>query len=413
MSGMGRGRGATLPAWLSAGGSGPRPPGPPGPPPGPPGPPPGPPASAAAAPGSRPAAQPALDPEEAAALEEQANRAMLQQQEEDMRQQLARTSGQKRNEPEEAQGTGESLAQMKEKLLKMSSGLHSSAPAASSSSMPALPGPPGSGSSQQEQQRQQQRPGAAGAGDWSNYMPPSAVIRVYYFNPATGERTWERPAAALPAGWVEAVDPNSGVKYYCNAQLGLTQWERPTAAGAAPPAAAAASAAAFIPAAAFEGAKPGYVFKQDASGLGYYRDVGPFAVNTAAGSTGIGAAAAVTAHLAAPAQRRPVVNAAPDVADDDEARGPRKSRQEQIAERQAARNAALARQGRSRAKERDELDPMDPSAYSDAPRGGWSTGLEGAQPSAADTTAGGPLFQQRPYPSPGSVLRANQKQLGK
>jgi polyglutamine-binding protein 1 len=53
------------------------------------------------------------------------------------------------------------------------------------------------------------------------------------------------------------------------------------------------------------------------------------------------------------------------------------------------------------------------SAYSDAPRGGWSTGLEGAQPKAADTTAGGPLFQQRPYPSPGSVLRANQKQLGK
>ncbi len=36
-------------------------------------------------------------------------------------------------------------------------------------------------------------------------------------------------------------------------------------------------------------------------------------------------------------------------------------------------------------------------------------GLEGAQPRAADTTATGPLFQQRPYPAPGSVLRANQK----
>jgi hypothetical protein len=35
---------------------------------------------------------------------------------------------------------------------------------------------------------------------------------VYYYNPGTGERTWERPAAALPPGWVEAVDPNSGVK---------------------------------------------------------------------------------------------------------------------------------------------------------------------------------------------------------
>lgn len=51
------------------------------------------------------------------------------------------------------------------------------------------------------------------------------------------------------------------------------------------------------------------------------------------------------------------------------------------------------------------------SFYSDAPKGGWSTGLEGAQPRAADTTAGGPLFQQRPYPSPGSVLRANKKVL--
>lgn len=37
--------------------------------------------------------------------------------------------------------------------------------------------------------------------------------------------------------------------------------------------------------------------------------------------------------------------------------------------------------------------------------------MEGAQPRAADTTATGPLFQQRPYPAPGSVLRSNQKQL--
>ncbi len=51
------------------------------------------------------------------------------------------------------------------------------------------------------------------------------------------------------------------------------------------------------------------------------------------------------------------------------------------------------------------------ASYSDAPRGRWSLGMEGAQPRAADTTASGPLFQQRPYPSPGSVLRANQKML--
>uniref|UniRef100_A0A5K3FDS7 Polyglutamine-binding protein 1 n=1 Tax=Mesocestoides corti TaxID=53468 RepID=A0A5K3FDS7_MESCO len=68
---------------------------------------------------------------------------------------------------------------------------------------------------------------------------------------------------------------------------------------------------------------------------------------------------------------------------------------------------------RGRGSADDPLDPMDPSAYSDVPRGGWTAGLEGASgstPSAktgVDVTASGPLFQQRPYPSPGDVLRAN------
>lgn len=53
------------------------------------------------------------------------------------------------------------------------------------------------------------------------------------------------------------------------------------------------------------------------------------------------------------------------------------------------------------------------SSYSDAPKGGWSSGLAGAQPRAADTTATGPLFQQRPYPSPGAVLRANAAAIGR
>ncbi|OCT66347.1 hypothetical protein XELAEV_18042603mg [Xenopus laevis] len=60
-------------------------------------------------------------------------------------------------------------------------------------------------------------------------------------------------------------------------------------------------------------------------------------------------------------------------------------------------------------RKEEELDPMDPSAYSDAPRGTWSTGLpkRNEAKTGADTTAAGPLFQQRPYPSPGAVLRAN------
>uniref|UniRef100_A0A8C7EHQ0 Polyglutamine-binding protein 1 n=1 Tax=Nothoprocta perdicaria TaxID=30464 RepID=A0A8C7EHQ0_NOTPE len=41
--------------------------------------------------------------------------------------------------------------------------------------------------------------------------------------------------------------------------------------------------------------------------------------------------------------------------------------------------------------------------------GTWSTGLpkRNEAKTGADTTAAGPLFQQRPYPSPGAVLRAN------
>ncbi|KAL3120708.1 hypothetical protein niasHT_008000 [Heterodera trifolii] len=59
-----------------------------------------------------------------------------------------------------------------------------------------------------------------------------------------------------------------------------------------------------------------------------------------------------------------------------------------------------------RAKRRG-IDPMDPSAYGDAPSGGWTTGLREDQEvkTGVDVTASGPLFQQRPYPAPGAILR--------
>jgi polyglutamine-binding protein 1 len=65
-------------------------------------------------------------------------------------------------------------------------------------------------------------------------------------------------------------------------------------------------------------------------------------------------------------------------------------------------------ESRSKVKPND-IDPMDPAAYSDAPRGRWSDGLEKGNEAktGADVTAAGPLYQMRPYPSPGAVLRAN------
>ncbi|XP_053613556.1 polyglutamine-binding protein 1 [Plodia interpunctella] len=63
---------------------------------------------------------------------------------------------------------------------------------------------------------------------------------------------------------------------------------------------------------------------------------------------------------------------------------------------------------RQKTKDND-IDPMDPAAYSDIPRGNWSAGLDSHAKTGVDTTVSGPLFQMRPYPAPGAILAANAK----
>lgn len=70
----------------------------------------------------------------------------------------------------------------------------------------------------------------------------------------------------------------------------------------------------------------------------------------------------------------------------------------------------IKKTGRAKKNKDDgEADPMDPSSYSDVPKGDWNTGLDlrGSAKTGVDVTASGPLFQQRPYPSPGAILRMN------
>jgi hypothetical protein len=225
----------------------------------------------------------------------------------------------------------------------------------------------------------------------------------------------------------------------------------------------------FQPSATFAGARPGYYFAMGDSGLGYYRDGGltvsvcpcsasqgsvqleaivvcfPVTVTMCAisgqeqrlAAAGAGAAAQpAVGRAVAPGGQPPGSKPA---GSDQPSGGKGVSRLERIQAEQAARHRS-----RADARQKEELDPLDPasacipatalhgyldqvckmgrgeyeqpvccvqSAYSDAPRGGWTSGLEGFQPTAADTTASGPLFQSRPYPSPSAVLRSNQKAM--
>ncbi|XP_033745277.1 polyglutamine-binding protein 1-like [Pecten maximus] len=90
------------------------------------------------------------------------------------------------------------------------------------------------------------------------------------------------------------------------------------------------------------------------------------------------------------------------------------SEDEEEMEEKQSRSRGQRDQGRGRGRggrrQKEELDPMDPASYSEVPRGTWSTGLDrrGEAKTGADITASGPLFQQRPYPSPGEILRRNQ-----
>ncbi|KAG1685807.1 Polyglutamine-binding protein 1 [Nymphon striatum] len=74
-----------------------------------------------------------------------------------------------------------------------------------------------------------------------------------------------------------------------------------------------------------------------------------------------------------------------------------------------AKIANLVHTPRRKKHKDNDLDPMDPASYSEIARGSWSTGLEGKgeAKTGVDSTASGPLFQMRPYPSPGAILRAN------
>ncbi|ONK81708.1 uncharacterized protein A4U43_C01F32070 [Asparagus officinalis] len=243
--------------------------------------------------------------------------------------------------------------------------------------------------------------------DWVEAKDPASGSS-YFYNEKTGQTQWEypgetacsqqnTPSSSLPEDWEEAVDDSTGQKYYYNTKTNVSQWELPSTTNQV-----ISQHADCVP--------TGYEFNITGNHEPSYKKK-----CMGCGGWGVGLVQAwgycnhCTRMLNLPYQQYSVPNF-----NGQEPKSflthkdhPGKMTSKQSSSSKPPLNKGNKRDSRKRHKDDDELDPMDPSSYSDAPRGGWVVGLKGVQPRAADTTATGPLFQQRPYPSPGAVLRKN------
>ncbi|XP_050369180.1 uncharacterized protein LOC126787309 isoform X2 [Argentina anserina] len=229
---------------------------------------------------------------------------------------------------------------------------------------------------------------------------------LYYFNETTGRSQWEKPAAtssntplqsplSLLEDWVEALDETTGHKYYYNMKTYVSQWKHPNLEQK-------------IASQRGQGASELQVEKDQLSEQRRCMDCGGWGVglvqmwdycNHCTRTLALPQSQYLTASLNFNQQ----TTSAADIRGDSDIKATM-----QRSNQKPPIGKGNKKESRKRVySEDDELDPMDPSSYSDAPRGGWVVGLKGVQPRAADTTATGPLFQQRPYPSPGAVLRKN------
>ncbi|KAL6613933.1 hypothetical protein ACP70R_036203 [Stipagrostis hirtigluma subsp. patula] len=230
----------------------------------------------------------------------------------------------------------------------------------------------------------------------------------YFYNQSTGVSQWDRPggsvttmqhnvSTSLPENWEEAIDESTGHKYYYNTKTQATQWEPPTSAnpGVAPHAPINAAAEPVTQSADIWNSQMQRCLGCGGWGVGL---VQPW-----------GYCNHCTRIQNLPYQQYP--SYPNNAMHSGGTSGPKSQGNVATKDRSSSKppsGKANRKDHRKRNRpEDDELDPMDPSSYSDAPRGGWVVGLKGVQPRAADTTASGPLFQQRPYPSPGAVLRKN------
>eukprot|EP00736_Rhodelphis_marinus_P010359 Rmarinus@m.18620 len=229
--------------------------------------------------------------------------------------------------------------------------------------------------------------------------------KVYYWNTVTKQTTWKKPSmpstcTPSPVNPLNTINP---LPPPIRPQPPNTQANPPQQAPGLDGGAAAAAAAPMFP------PEAAHLMKDVEVGRAVPPDVRGFspAMHVSNPTSKVLSSAPQRYAPPQPAASSGFIGpSGPQGSDSDKGKKPRLTGAAAIA---AARNRRPRRPPRGKAAKEEELDPMDPSAYSDAPRGGWRVGLVD-DTKAADTTANGPLFQQRPYPSPGSILRKKQSE---
>lgn len=234
---------------------------------------------------------------------------------------------------------------------------------------------------------------------------------IYFYNQSTGQSQWERPTTKaavylppplLPSDWQEATDSTTGQKYYYNLKTNESTWERPMPVKK--PEDGDVSGSLLRKCAGCWGWGHGLV--QSWGYCNHCTRVLNVTIPDSLSSVPENDRGEPAFRYKWQADIAAAVEAEATKMDTN-AEPTRKDTKPRLTSKPPFAKFSKKDQRRRGPSETDELDPMDPSSYSDAPRGGWGVGLKGVQPRAADTTATGPLFQQRPYPSPGAVLRKN------
>jgi polyglutamine-binding protein 1 len=218
---------------------------------------------------------------------------------------------------------------------------------------------------------------------WRSKVDPT-YGKTYYYNKTLNKTQWERPVmektrrpppppkpvAPLPPGWTAVTDPGSGREYFYNQSTQKTSWERPKDA---------ASAVGMKRCAGCGGFGRGLVKEH-----GYCLHCSRILGRPPPGVSSLDVVenkfmtrqqrerADAFASKAKVEEKKPPTVSYSKPAQIEQKIGP--SSQQSAPSRPSAPKKVAARPPPQ--QESEPLDPMDPSSYSDAPRGGWGRGIE-------------------------------------